>query len=439
MNINLKKRNLTNLRRLVNVDSTNTPTGEECVVLVEECNDNVIEEGTPITEEVLEKINWRDESVIFKNLETNTLPDALGDQTQIVGLLDGSVWIIPKQGLGNAFKIENTSSFVTSIKEEEVTTYKNYKTGIKVTNGLLEVLNAKQAKKDAGGDYHGDKGVVTVIAENGLKINDGIIKVNTCSSVTSDSETKHGTVQVIQGNGLKLNNGTIKMNKVDSTNAGAIPADDYKAFKGFSEGISVTNLNEATTNGLYYGTNVSFAPTTNPIVCNVIKNNSIITQTLVDQITNKIWVRTINNGIIGEWTRVSGSKVLYDGSHTLSAETRLNTGVQLYQAGYRRIKIEVYEDATSETGGYNDYSYKNHASIEIPLFEEPETNYEGYENRFSFFTNITLSLKYWIKGNVKEDSVYLCAFSSSFTATGNENDYIDSSTNYHIRITGYKE
>lgn len=439
MNINLKKRSVGNLRKLVNVDSTNTPTGEESIVLVEECNDNVIEEGTPITEEVLEQINWRDESVIFKNLETNTLPDALGDKTQIVGLLDGSVWIIPKQGLGNAFKIENTSSFVTSIKETETTAYGTYKTGIKVTNGLLEALNAKEAKKDAGGDYHGDKGVVTVIAENGLKINAGIIKVNKCSSVTSDNETKHGTVQVIQGNGLKLNSGTIKMNVVDSTNAGAIPVEDYNALKGFSEGISVTNLNEATTNGLYYGINVSFAPTTNPIVCNVIKNNSIITQTLVDQITNKIWVRTINNGIIGEWTGVLGSEVLYDGFHILSSEIRLNTGVQLYQAGYRRIKIEVYEDATIDDGSNYQYEFKKHASVEIPLLEEPESNLEGYENRFFILTNMNLSDKQWIKGNVKGDSVYLCAFSSSFTATGNENDYTDALTNYHIRITGYKE
>lgn len=438
MEVLLKKRNVGNLRKLVSVDANNNPTGEEKTVRVEEVEGNVIQEGTPITEEVLENINWRDEFVIIKNQENNVLPEALSEMTQIVATIDGSVWVIPSQSSGQGgYKLDsNASPFITSVLDTYDT---SYKTGIQVVDHEIQVLDAEAAQKNSSGVYKGNKGVVTIVAENGLNVNSGVVNVGKCEAVTSTTQQKHGTVQVIQGNGLTVTNGTIKMDVATSSKAGTLTSADYNELRGFGSGKVVTNMNNATTNALYYGTNVTNAPTTNPITCLVVKNNNIITQTLVDQSTNKIWIRTINNGSIGQWKTTKTSQVLYEGEYILNSETRLNTGVSMYSEGFRRIKLEVYVDSTDYDSDYLDYKFKNHASLEIPLFEEPTDNNESLTSDFTLLTGLTLSYKYWIKGRVTSDSVYLSAFSSLFTATGSESNYKDSSSLYHIKIIGYKE
>lgn len=97
MKVELRKRKLNNLRKIIKVDELgNHLSFDPMFVKIDEVENNVIQEGTAITPEIINKVNWRDESKIeFALLDSNALPSAKEGVVQIVSKQNGEVWCIP--------------------------------------------------------------------------------------------------------------------------------------------------------------------------------------------------------------------------------------------------------------------------------------------------------------------------------------------------------
>lgn len=400
MEINFKQRGVGNLRKLVVVDDNNIPTGEIKLVRVEEAEDNVLEEGSPISKELLETINWRDEDIVFKNLDSNELKEALADKTQIVATLDGRVWIIPSLSSGEEpFSLDtNASPSVSSVLDEDDS---GYKTGLMVENGQLKTIDAGIAERDySDNKYYGNKGVVTVVGENGLIVE----------------------------------NGVIRLNEATESEGGAISSNYYGKLKRFIDGVEVSDMNLATSNGLYYGNSVTNAPTINPITALVVKNGNNITQAVIDQETNKAWVRVIKNGVFGNWHSSDKEEdVLYEGELILNNMDIPNTA-SLYERGYRRVRIEVYLKDIMDDEDYMTYTYEQYGNVEMKLFE-----YNGVDNLYNYGTILTSirggDIKYITVTNIMDGSIKL----KSYTLNASSGAISTLNKTYYVKIIGYKK
>lgn len=86
---------------------TNLSTNEVYDVEVDEADNNVITEGTPINAEVLSKGNWRDDdSLSFMHRIDDKLPDSKAETAQIVSKSNGEVWLVKANGKGTC-KLSN--------------------------------------------------------------------------------------------------------------------------------------------------------------------------------------------------------------------------------------------------------------------------------------------------------------------------------------------
>lgn len=115
MEIKLQKRKHNALKKLTKVDVNNNliEGQEEIFVRVEEVPDNLINtDATPLSEDVFNKINWKDgNALLFK--QVSSLPSPISGVTQIVSLNNGQIWCVPGTDtapfqLGN----EDISSFL---------------------------------------------------------------------------------------------------------------------------------------------------------------------------------------------------------------------------------------------------------------------------------------------------------------------------------------
>ncbi|MDE5868330.1 MAG: hypothetical protein K2H02_05235 [Anaeroplasmataceae bacterium] len=114
MKLKLRKRKNPTLRKLVKTDETgNSLNGEPLYVLVEEVDQNVTEEGSVITPEVIDKINWKDDSVIsFKVLDDNTLPASKDGVVQIVAKSNGEVYAVLPNGISKSLGSTDLNQFL---------------------------------------------------------------------------------------------------------------------------------------------------------------------------------------------------------------------------------------------------------------------------------------------------------------------------------------
>lgn len=97
MKLQVRKRKQPNLRKLTKTDALGAPVSSEPLyVLLDEAEDNVETEGTAITPDVIDKVNWKDEACIeFTLLEGNDLPLQREGVVQIVAKQNGELWCIP--------------------------------------------------------------------------------------------------------------------------------------------------------------------------------------------------------------------------------------------------------------------------------------------------------------------------------------------------------
>jgi len=105
-------------RKITKVGPTdNEPMAGEVpfFVKIEKAEGNIDVEGTPIDAENLNKGNWRDDdSISFKKMDDNYLPNQKTGETQIVTDSDGKTWLIPPLGDGN--KVDLTDTVPASVK-----------------------------------------------------------------------------------------------------------------------------------------------------------------------------------------------------------------------------------------------------------------------------------------------------------------------------------
>jgi len=98
MNFTDRKVQCAGKRKLIKVDSNNVPIANEPEILVNILKDegSIINEGTLINAEALNKGNWRDDkSLSFTKLDNDTLPNAKANETQIVTKQNGETWLVP--------------------------------------------------------------------------------------------------------------------------------------------------------------------------------------------------------------------------------------------------------------------------------------------------------------------------------------------------------
>lgn len=100
MKIELRKRKNPNLRKMLKADAEGQLKQEEPIyVYLEEAEGNVSLEGTPITPELIDHVNWRDETKLsFKILTEDVLPNAVDGVVQLVAKPNGEVWAITPTG-----------------------------------------------------------------------------------------------------------------------------------------------------------------------------------------------------------------------------------------------------------------------------------------------------------------------------------------------------
>lgn len=106
MDLKLQKRNHASLRKLTKVDENNNVIEgqSDLYVRVEDVPSNLLNnDATPLSEEVFEKINWKDNNALLFT-QIDTLPEPISGVTQIVSLNSGQVWCIPGGNVA-AFKL----------------------------------------------------------------------------------------------------------------------------------------------------------------------------------------------------------------------------------------------------------------------------------------------------------------------------------------------
>lgn len=106
MNIKLQKLNHKGLKKLSKVDENNNLVEGQAPLYVrlEEVESNLVNtDATPLTEEVFNNINWKDEQkLVFTNRQD--LPNPIAGICQIVALDNGQVWAVPGAN-AQAFKL----------------------------------------------------------------------------------------------------------------------------------------------------------------------------------------------------------------------------------------------------------------------------------------------------------------------------------------------
>ncbi|MBD5390494.1 hypothetical protein HDR67_00560, partial [bacterium] len=115
MKLQLRQRKQPNLKKLIKTDVLGTPVSEEPLyVLLDEAEGNIEAEGTAITPEVVDKINWRDDAYLeFAVLEGNDLPSKKEGIVQLVAKQNGELWCIPPTQNAYALGTIDTSSFMS--------------------------------------------------------------------------------------------------------------------------------------------------------------------------------------------------------------------------------------------------------------------------------------------------------------------------------------
>ncbi|MDE5714738.1 MAG: hypothetical protein K2I42_01255 [Anaeroplasmataceae bacterium] len=115
MKLQLRKRKQNNLRKLVKVDELgNSLSLDPMYVKIEEAENNVVQEGTAITLDVVDKVNWRDESYVeFTLLETNVLPSGKEGVVQLVAKQNGELWCVPPTEAAYALGNIDLSQYMT--------------------------------------------------------------------------------------------------------------------------------------------------------------------------------------------------------------------------------------------------------------------------------------------------------------------------------------
>lgn len=106
MDIKLQKRNHASLRKLTKVDQNNNVIEgqEELYVRIDDVPSNLVnQDATPLSEDVFNNINWKDNKALLFT-QTDALPDPISGVTQIVSLENGQVWCVPGGG-AEAFRL----------------------------------------------------------------------------------------------------------------------------------------------------------------------------------------------------------------------------------------------------------------------------------------------------------------------------------------------
>lgn len=96
MKLELRKRKNPSLRKMVKANSEGQVLQTDPVyVYLEEAEGNVSVDGSPVTPEVLEQINWRDETILsFKVLTEDVLPTPVDGIIQIVAKPNQEIWAV---------------------------------------------------------------------------------------------------------------------------------------------------------------------------------------------------------------------------------------------------------------------------------------------------------------------------------------------------------
>ncbi len=409
MKVKFRKRNNNNLRKIVQLEEGyDNQNRKVTIVELKEVEGNVAEVGDALTEETFEKINAHDDNeVVFSNQTNNELPEANIGKTKIVGLANGETWVIPARGLKNKFKVsEYTDPLVNEVVTKFDVNGTSYDNGLAINSGVLDTKPGREAEyNEFAQKYVGNRGVVSVIAENGLQIKEGNIKVAVCENVTTDSDKKHGTVQVIQGNGLKLSNGTIKMNTADDLNAGAIKVTSGNGLNCLSGNLSLGLANSST--------------------------NGAMSKETYNEITQlKSQINSLNSN-----SSASNGDLLYQRVIVLYGQN-ISLGSDLYASGYKKLKIEVYKE-TDDGEDRPTYCYENYGEKTI-VVPQDQSSTSSYNNYFSIITTMGLTSRAYIEGRLNNSNLIMSAYSNvPYTGYSSQLSYADGET-YNVKVYGYK-
>ena len=428
MKVNERKRNNNNLRKITLLDNEGNQ-GASQNVIIEEADGNVVSEGTPITTELFDCINWKDnERVEFKNLDTNDLPQAIEGKTQIVAKQNGELWVIPKssQGLSPFKVITSTEPCILGVRETESIDGKAVNTGLKVDSNKNLVL--EKAGAVASNGTANQFGGVSVNASNGLTITNGVVALNKATT------SGYGTVKVTNGNGLKVESGVVSMTSATQSASGALSSSDKKFIDQINGGTSTSNFNEATDQGIYRGVSASNAPTTDgKYLCFTNVYSGIVNQKLINLNTGSLYVRRRVNG---NWTQYvltdKEGVLLYDSTVLIGANTTIQLGMDLYNEGFKKIKITMYEFTDESDDDVTRLYYDSNFSKEIILHEY--VNDDSSYTRISFYevTSVDTNYVYFIKGFVEGNKIVL----NSLTKGSSSISTIPS--NYRVIIEAFR-
>lgn len=230
MEIKLQKRNYSSLRKLTRVDENNNVIEGQSnlYVRVEDVPSNLINsDATPLSDEVFEKINWKDNAaLLFK--QTDVIPKPISGVTQIVSLDNGQIWCVP----GN-----NIAEFKLGADDLALYLKKNFQTYETVT---ILGSNTKIGALPVNFTENGNSGSSTY-----LDITDGNIafKINGVQQHLLSGEK----VSFTQGNGeISLSDrGILMEHHLDKTTIGLVDGSFYIKGKNtqISEDLNLDKLN----------------------------------------------------------------------------------------------------------------------------------------------------------------------------------------------------
>lgn len=190
MNINLRKRTIGSLRKLTKVSSENEVLGDPIYVRLEEADGNVTDVGTPINDEVLNNINWKDNtSVEMVPKDGTTLPDRKENVTQIVSLSNGEIWCVPGVSTVEPFLLGNVD-----LGEYLKKNHQDYE------NLILLGSNTKVGALPADYNETGDSNPSTYLDISDGAVNFKINGVTKCSLNTGGVSSNNGNTQLIINN-----------------------------------------------------------------------------------------------------------------------------------------------------------------------------------------------------------------------------------------------
>ena len=252
--------------------------GEEpFFVNIERAEGIIDEEGTPINAENLNKGNWRDDdSISFKKMDNNVLPNADMSETQIVTTADGKTWLIPPLGLGNAKDI--TDSVAASVKVDGV------KADIEFTSDPQTQINGKANKTHAWTHRVGAPDDIGLANGSmpGLSTNDysyaDKTKVNSlaavlevASALQSDAHIRFSKKTLSSG---AIANEDVTIRAATTTADGVMTASDKTKLNGIATNADVSTIKTISANGVNAAPDVNKnvnIPAAGPTVSGVTK------------------------------------------------------------------------------------------------------------------------------------------------------------------------